>query len=91
MNEVVDLYEYRNAIVHRFFLTSIQYADLAPHLVRYERVYDQCFAIVAELEDQQVCEGKGMTVAGPQSDRQAVLVEVLANLGFNPGSYGSEG
>ncbi|MFG1660657.1 hypothetical protein ACGFIY_29380 [Micromonospora chersina] len=84
MNEVVDLYEYRNAIVHRFFLTRLQYADLAPNLVRYEHVYDQCLGIVADLEDRQVREGKGMTVAGPQADRQAVLVEVLAKLGFNP-------
>ncbi|MET8352695.1 hypothetical protein [Micromonospora sp. NPDC005206] len=82
--EVVELYGYRNAIVHRFFLTSLQYADLAPHLVRYERLYDRCFAIVGELEDRQVREGRGMTIGGPQTDRQAVLVEVLAKLGFNP-------
>lgn len=85
MNEVVDLYEHRNAIVHRFFLTRLQYADLGPHLVRYEMVYDQCSAIVAELEDRQVREGKGMTVAdGSQADRRVVLVEVLGKLGFNP-------
>lgn len=83
-DEVVDLYDYRNAIVHRFFLTEIRYADLAPQLDRYEHVYDQCLAIVAELEDRQVREGKGMTVAGPAADRQVLLVEVLAKLGYNP-------
>ncbi|MEV4384303.1 hypothetical protein AB0J68_01025 [Micromonospora sp. NPDC049580] len=83
-NEVGNLYEYRNAIVHRFFLTRLQYADLAPYLVRYELVYDQCSAIVEALEDRQVREGKGMTVEGAPADRQAVLAEVLAKLGFNP-------
>ncbi|MFI7430682.1 hypothetical protein ACIBPB_27170 [Micromonospora sp. NPDC049836] len=82
--EVVDLYEHRNAIVHRFFLTELQYADLEPHLIRYEQVYDHCSAIVANLEDRQVREGKGMTVTGPEADQQAVPVEVLAKLGFKP-------
>ncbi|MFJ2081202.1 hypothetical protein ACIOBK_01520 [Micromonospora chokoriensis] len=28
--EVVELYEHRNAVVHRFFLTGLRYTDLEP-------------------------------------------------------------
>jgi hypothetical protein len=82
--EITDLYEQRNAIIHRFFLTDLKYADLGPLLNRYEVPYEQCAAIVEQLELRQVHEGKGMTVEGPKADREEVDRAVKAKLGFQP-------
>jgi len=85
--EITDLYEQRNAIIHRFFLTDLTYGNLGPLLDRYEILYEQCAAIVERLELRQVQEGKGMTVEGPQADRQEVDEAVTAKLGFQPRAY----
>lgn len=83
--EIVDLYERRNATIHRFFLTDLKYADLAPPLDRYEAVHERCYAIVEELEIRQVRERKGMTSQGPvtAADRSAVLEATNAKLGLD--------
>lgn len=81
--EIIDLYENRNAVIHRFFLAEIRYADLGPLLDRYEIVFNRCTAVVEALEVRQMREGKGMTVQGPAADRDEVLQAVNAKLGFN--------
>lgn len=83
--EIVDLYEQRNATIHRFFLTDLRYADLGPLLDRYEVIFNHCAAIVEALEDRQVQEGKGMTAQGPAVDQAEVLQAMNAKLGFDPG------
>ncbi|MFF0467631.1 hypothetical protein ACFYPX_09435 [Micromonospora zamorensis] len=86
--EVVELYEHRNAIVHRFFLTGLRYTDLEPYLGRYELVYAQVYGVVRELEDRQIREGKGMTVRGDDDDSEEVassLADVGRKLGFPVG------
>ncbi|MEV1321468.1 hypothetical protein AB0J14_35935 [Micromonospora arborensis] len=81
--EVVELYEHRNAVVHRFFLTGLRYTDLEPHLGRYELVFQQTYGIVAELEDRQVREGTGMTVEGNDPEAAAIsLAHIAGKLGF---------
>jgi ABC-type lipopolysaccharide export system ATPase subunit len=50
-------------------------------------VYAQCAAVVQQLEDRQVREGKGMTVAGSEADRDEIDRALKAKLGFQtPGS-----
>jgi hypothetical protein len=80
--EIADLYEQRNAMIHRFFLTDLKYVDLGSLLDRYEVVYEQCAAVIEELEVRQVREGKGMTVEGPRADRDEVDRAIKAKLGF---------
>lgn len=86
--EITDLYEYRNAVIHRFFLTDLKYADLGSLLDRYEMVFNRCAAVVEALEVRQMREGKGMTVEGPAVDREEALQAVNAKLGFNAGDAG---
>jgi integrase len=53
--KIVDLYERRNAVIHRFFLTDIKYVDLEPWLSSYEEVYEHCYNItdtVKPLKEQ---------------------------------------
>ena len=68
-DELNDLYDKRNAIVHRFFLSSIQYADLPPVLLRFETLYQKLYKKVYELESKQIELGVGMTRREIKSDR----------------------
>lgn len=63
--KINGLYDERNKIVHRFFLTHIQYNSLAPHLIDYELTYHELWKIVYELEAEQIQTGVGMTTSGP--------------------------
>jgi hypothetical protein len=81
--EILDLYDQRNAMIHRFFLTDLKYTDLEPLLNRYELVFDQCAAVVAELESRQVRAGKGMTVEGSNTNRRELRIPTNAKLGFD--------
>jgi len=67
-DELNDLYGKRNTIVHRFFLSSIQYADLPPVLLRFEALYQKLYEKVYALENKQIELGVGMTRRGVQSD-----------------------
>ncbi|MBI2639755.1 MAG: hypothetical protein HYW90_02590 [Candidatus Sungbacteria bacterium] len=62
-SELMHLYGMRNGIVHRFFLTGIEYAHLPEVLIRYEHLYNILFRIVYALEAEQVKRGVGMTVS----------------------------
>jgi hypothetical protein len=81
-NEIEELYETRNAFVHRFFLTSVRYVDLGSTLDRYESVYHRCYDLVNSLEEQQLQTGRGMTTTGPASDRRKIADEINSKLGF---------
>jgi hypothetical protein len=82
-SEVVALYEERNKIVHRFFLTNVKYAEIGPHLDRYEAIYRRCYEIVYELEARQIEGGVGMTRAESKpTDSDAIDRDVAKKLGF---------
>jgi hypothetical protein len=82
--KIVDLYERRNAVIHRFFLTDIKYVDLEPWLSSYEEVHEHCYNIVDELESRQLRERKGMTETGPKADPEMISRAVREKLGFGP-------
>ncbi len=67
-DELNDLYDKRNTIVHRFFLSSIQYADLLPVLLRFEALYQKLYEKLYALENKQIELGVGMTRGGVKSD-----------------------
>jgi len=81
--KITDLYEKRNAVIHRFFLTNIRYVDLETWLGSYEEIFNQCYRKVYELESRQLHEGKGMTTTGPRSDREKISRAIAAKLGFD--------
>jgi len=74
--DVIELYEKRNAVIHRFFLNGMTYASLGPLLDRYEVIYHRCYDVVHSLEERQIAEGTGMTRQGQVSDRQMINVLV---------------
>jgi hypothetical protein len=48
-----ELYVFRNRMIHRFILSDVAYADLAPRLVEYESIYQRLFKQLEELEAPQ--------------------------------------
>ncbi|MFI6784582.1 hypothetical protein [Micromonospora sp. NPDC050276] len=65
------------------YLLASRPGALEPHLGRYELVFQQICGIVAELEDRQVREGKGMTVESNDPEAVAAsLAHIAGKLGF---------
>ncbi len=74
--ELSELYNRRNDIIHKFFLTSITYDSVAGDLVRYEGIFKQMYEIVYSIEKAQIDQGVGMTVAGSVEDRNEIFREI---------------
>jgi hypothetical protein len=57
------LYDRRNDIIHKFFLTPITYESLADDLLQNEELFNSLCATVYALEKEQIEQGVGMTTA----------------------------
>ena len=87
-DEIIDLYNKRNAIIHRFFLEGMTYTSLEPLLDRYEVIYHRCYDVINDLEERQIARGgPNMTQVLPVSDnhRDNVQRAVKMKLGFDSG------
>jgi hypothetical protein len=88
-DEIIDLYNKRNAVIHRFFLEGMTYTALEPLLDRYEVAYHRCYDVVNALEERQIARGgPGMTQVRKGNGSEAgddVRRHVTMKLGFDPG------
>jgi hypothetical protein len=88
-DEIIDLYNQRNAVIHRFFLEGMTYTSLEPLLDRYEVAYHRCYDLVNALEERQIARGgPGMTQVGKGKIgdvRDGIQRLVKMKLGFDPG------
>jgi hypothetical protein len=41
LGELEELYDFRNIVIHRFVLSGVTYAEIAPRLDRYESIYER--------------------------------------------------
>lgn len=48
--ELEDLYRFRNAVIHRFIISGMTYAEISPCLDRYETVLSRLFGRLREIE-----------------------------------------
>ena len=69
-NELNDLYNIRNKLVHRFFISKIEYSNLESVCARYEHVYNQFREITYDLEEDQIRKNVGMTRKGRKLNRE---------------------
>ena len=60
-DELNNLYNIRNKMIHRFFISKIEYSHLEIVCNRYEQVYKRIRNITNSLESEQVKKGVGMT------------------------------
>gem|GEM_PF-5941226 len=65
-DELNRLYDIRNKIIHRFFISEVEYSHLEIVCTRYERVYEELWKITYDLESEQIIKGIGMTIKGPK-------------------------
>jgi len=61
--ELSTLYDIRNKMIHRFFISEVEYSHLEIVCTRYERVYEELHKITYNLESEQIKQGVGMTVS----------------------------
>lgn len=75
------LYDRRNEIIHKFFLTPITYDSLADDLTQYEGLFEQLYDIVYAIEAEQIQKGVGMTKAGGGTgNREDIFKEINRKL-----------
>jgi len=81
-DELSTLYDARNDAIHKFFLTSLTYADLPPFLERYEVVYKNLNGIVYDLEAEQIQKGVGMSASAntTKDDTMAMLRDIAMKI-----------
>lgn len=76
-NELNALYDIRNKMVHRFFISEIEYSHLEIVCDRHEKVYDELFRIIYDLEAKQIDIGVGMTRKGrPKIEAHKAVIDL---------------
>jgi uncharacterized protein YutE (UPF0331/DUF86 family) len=65
-DELNALYNIRNKVIHRFFISEVEYSHLENVCTRYEKVYVELWQITYKLEADQIEKGIGMTRNGPK-------------------------
>lgn len=60
-DELDSLYKIRNKAIHRFFISEIEYSHLEVVCNRYEKLYNELWQIIYDLESKQIKKGVGMT------------------------------
>ena len=73
--ELNFLYDIRNKIIHRFFLSEIEYSHFEVLCQRYEHIFEKLTKTIYDLETEQIKQGVGMTVQEP-TDSKAIKHDV---------------
>jgi uncharacterized protein YutE (UPF0331/DUF86 family) len=60
-NELSKLYDFRNCVVHRYFISDLEYSKIPEYLNRYEKIIKKLGDKLELLEQEQVKKGVGMT------------------------------
>jgi len=67
--ELNTLYDIRNKVIHRFFISEVEYSHLEIVCKRYEQAYNELWRINNDLEIKQIKMGVGMTTLGPKTTK----------------------
>ncbi len=82
--EINGLYDFRNKLIHRFFLSKIDYSKTKSYLNDYKKVYNSLRKVVSDLETEQIKLNVGMTRSGrhmPNVDKK-YKTNVLRKIGL---------
>jgi len=72
--ELNTLYDIRNKVIHRFFISEVEYTHLEIVCTRYEKVYDQLYKITYDLESEQIKHGAGITISGKYTEKDKIEI-----------------
>lgn len=78
-DELEDLYQQRNRVVHRYIISDITTAQLLNIGQQYEKIISSVSDAVKVLEDKQIETGVGMTEKGKHTSKEE-LDELLARM-----------
>jgi len=67
-----SLYDERNRVIHRYVISRIATTDVLLIAVAYEKMIAEIGSIITHLEYEQVRLGVGMTVSGPDTNRETL-------------------
>ena len=70
--ELNTLYDIRNKVIHRFFISEVEYTHLEIVCTRHEKVYEQLHKITYGLESKQIKQGVGMTISGKYTEKDKI-------------------
>lgn len=73
--ELNTLYNIRNKVIHRFFISEVEYSHLEIVCTRYEKVYEQLHKITYNLESEQIKQGAGMTILGKYTEKDKIEIK----------------
>ena len=73
--ELNTLYDIRNKVIHRFFISEVEYTHLEIVCSRYEKVYEQLHKVTYDLESEQIKWGIGMTVLGKYTEEDKAEIK----------------
>lgn len=59
--ELSRLYDFRNRVIHRYFISDLEYSEIPVYLDRYLAIIDKLGEKLKKLEQEQVKKGVGMT------------------------------
>ena len=78
-DEINDLYDFRNKVIHQFVVSEIEYSHLELVLIKYELIYTRLMNIVYSLESEQIHKKIGMTVSGKitDNDKKEIFNNIL--------------
>jgi hypothetical protein len=60
-NQLMKLYDFRNRVVHRYFISDFEYSEISAYLIKYEKIIEKLGDKLGKLENEQVKKGIGMT------------------------------
>ena len=78
-DELEELYEFRNAAVHRYVTTRVRYEKFYEVAKHYEGMLSKVGTIVGELEQEQLARGVGMCVLVKEERGDPKLTELWKN------------
>ena len=83
LDELNKLYDIRNKLVHRFFISEVEYSHLEVVCKRYEKLYQQLYKITFDLESEQIDKNVGMTINGgkiTEQEKIAVSKDIMKKI-----------
>ncbi len=72
--ELNTLYDIRNKVIHRFFISEVEYTHLEVVCARYEKIYEQLHKITYDFESEQIKQGVGMTISGKYTEKDKIEI-----------------
>lgn len=80
-NKLLELYEDRNRVIHRFVISEITIAEVEEIAYRYYVIQQKVNAVIFDIEKEQIEKGVGMTALGERPAEDALVDLIKGKIG----------